>query len=205
MVTHSRTFPARLLSCLLAVALLAAVGNLAGCMSKLDRAKLFYRQATTSRSATATAMAAAWRKEEIKLDDCLNLAFDHLDKEGDAAAIAFAGAVLDFAGEIERELPQQGEFMLLWFRIGGLAGDASTKAYNAGDFVTARSIVLAGPKKWQTDAYWERHPNHDALAARLMFLTGQQPESLKWLRRHDDMTGPLKDAYDEILQASRKN
>ncbi|MBC7771992.1 MAG: hypothetical protein H7210_05820, partial [Pyrinomonadaceae bacterium] len=125
-----------------------------GCMSKKDRAQLFYPQAATNRAATATAMAAAWRNQEIKLDDCLDMAFDHLENDSDAASIAFAGAVLDFAAEIERELPQQPEYFILWMRIGGLAGHSATTAYNLGDFPAARSLVLAGPRKWQTDKYW---------------------------------------------------
>ncbi|MBC7771197.1 MAG: hypothetical protein H7210_01750, partial [Pyrinomonadaceae bacterium] len=120
------------------------------------------------------------------------------------ASVAFAGAVLDFAAEIERELPQQAEYFILWMRIGGLAGQSATTAYNLGDFPAARSLVLAGPKKWQTDKYWEDHPNHDALVGRAMYLTGQQREALSWLRRHDDVSGPVKDAYDEVLQAGRK-
>jgi len=204
MVTHTLTIPLPMRARLLPLVLLIVSCCLTGCMSKKDRAQLFYPQAGTSRTATASAMAAAWRKQQILLDDCLNMAFDHLEKDGDAASIAFAGAVLDFAAEIERELPQQPEYFILWMRIGGLAGQSAAVAYNAGDFTSARSLVLAGPKKWQTDKYWEDHPNHDALVARAMFLTGQQAEAIRWLRRHDDLSGPLKEAQDEIMQAGRK-
>lgn len=172
-------------------------------MSKKDRAALYYKQATTSRSAAATAMAADWKAEKILLDDCMNLAFERIEKDGDAASLEFAGAVLDFAAQVQRDLPQGDQYLMMYFRFGGLAGQAATIAYNNGDYAAGRSLVLAGPAKWQSDAYWDRHPNHDALVARLMFLTGEESQALRWLRRHDAMDDELRRAENEIIAAQR--
>lgn len=176
---------------------------LTGCMSKTARAQLFYKQAVTNRTLAANAMATAWRSQEIKLDDCMDLAFARLEADKDAASLAFAGAVLDFAAQIEKDLPKGDEFLLLWFRIGGLAGQSATLAYNLNDPATAESLMLAGPGRWRSDAYWERHPNHDALVARVKFLRGHEQEALQWLRRHDVMDEELLRAQGEIVEAIR--
>lgn len=178
----------------------------AGCTSKKDRVTLYYKQVssgTTTRATAAAAMAADWRAEKILLDDAMNLAFEHIEKDADAASLEFAGAVLDFAAQVQREIPQGDEFLLMYFRFGGLAGQSATVAYNNGDFATGRSLVLSGPGKWQSDAYWDRHPNHDALVGRLMFLTGEESQALRWLRRHDVMDDELRRAHDEITEAQR--
>src|SRR5688572_24661716 len=163
----------------LGVSLLLGSG---GCESKARRAASYYTMAQSGRAGAAGQMAADWRAQKIKLDDCLDLAFQHLDNEGDPASLIFAGTVLDFAQLIEKDLPKGGEFELLWMRIGGLACAAGEKAYNAGDFKTARSVVLAGPARWQTEAYWQMHPGHDAVAAYVLALTGDAPEAVRRLR-----------------------
>lgn len=179
-------------------ALIAGAVALPGCTSKKQRAVEYYKVAPTGRATAASAMAADWRAGKLLLDDCMDLAFDRLEAPGDAASLAFAGAVLDFAAQVQRELPQGDEYLLLYQRLGGLAGHAATVAYNLGDYPTGRSLVLAGPAKWQSDVYWFGHPNHDALVGRLMYLTGEEAQAFRWLRRHDDMDPELQRALGEI-------
>lgn len=185
----------------MSIALLSLIPS--GCTSKKGRATSYAAQTAMWRAALANAMAADWRAGNLLLDDCLDLAFAKLDTPADPSALIFAGAVLDFAAQVQAQLPKGDEYLLLYFRIGGLAGHAATVAYNAADYPTARSLVLAGPSRWQSDAYWDRHPNHDALVARLMFLSGEESESIRWLRRHDAMHDELQRAYDEIAAAMR--
>jgi hypothetical protein len=91
----------------------------------------------------------------------------------------------------------------MWFRIGGLAGAAAEKAYLGEQFAEARSLVLAGPRRWQSDAYWLRHPGHDALASYIMFSVGEGGEALKRLRERPQMTEELQKACDDITAAMR--
>ncbi len=187
------------------LALGATVGlGAPGCESKARLAASYYTQAQAGRAAAAAGMAADWRAQKLKLDDCLNLAFQHVDNEGDKASQIFAGAVLDFAQLIEKELPQSGEMELFWMRLGGLASAAGEKAYNAQDIPMARSLVLAGPQRWQSEAYWMLHPGHDALAAYVLFFSGEGGEAMRRLRSRPHLDTLQQTAMDEIQEGMRR-
>lgn len=186
----------------LVITLLFALAT-AGCGSKQKQAAMYYTQSQAGRGAAAASMAADWRAKQLSLDDCINLAFEHLDREGDAASLVFAGTVLDFAQLVEKDLPKAGEMELFWTRLGGLAGASAEKAYTAGDLKMARSLVLAGPRRWQTDAYWMRHPNHDALASYVLFYSGEGAEAVRRLRSRADLDGAAEQALREIESAVR--
>lgn len=174
-----------------------------GCESKARRAAAYYTQSQAGRGAAAAAMAADWRARRIKLDDCLNLAFEHVESAGDAKATNFAGAVLDFAQLIEKELPQSSDMELFWTRLGGLAAASAEQAYLRQDIKEARSLVLAGPQRWQNEAYWRLHPNHDALAAYILFSSGEGAEALRRLRSRPDLDDVQQKAYDDIQSGMR--
>jgi hypothetical protein len=165
-------------------------------------AQSYYATASAGRAAAATAMAADWRAKRLKLDECITLAFDQLDNAGDAESTAFAGAVLDMAAIIEKELPQSGEYEMFWIRVGSLAGLAAEKAAARRDFKEARSLVLAGPKRWQTEAFWRRHTQHDALASMLLFYAGEKGEALNRLRQRGDLDDLQQQAYDTISRGT---
>lgn len=186
-----------------AVVALGGALVMGGCDSSKGRADAYYVQASANRGAAATAMAADWRAKKLLLDDCLNLAFHHIDTTGDQASLVFAGAVLDFAQMIEQDLPQSGDMEILWIRIGGLAGAAGEKAYSKGDLPLARSLVLAGPGRWKTDMYWLRHPNHDALASYVLYGSGEAKEAVSRLRSRADLDEAPQRALDEIQAAMR--
>jgi hypothetical protein len=188
---------------LVAIGCVFAVG-VGGCSPPSRGPAAYYAQAQTAgRAAAAAGMAADWRAKKLQLSDCLDLAFNHVDNGGDNASLTFAGAVLDFAELIEKELPQSGEMEFLWVRIGGLAGAAGEKSYNAGDIKMARTLVLAGPRRWQTDAYWMRHPNHDAIAAYVLFHSGEGAEAIRRLRSRPDLNDAQQLALEEIQAGMR--
>jgi hypothetical protein len=172
-----------------------------GCGKRVS-AESYYAVAASGRSSAAAAMAADWRAQRLKLDDCITLASDRLTQKGDAASTAFAGAVLDMAGIIERELPQSGDYELFWIRIGSLAGLAAEKAALRHDYQEARSLVLAGPKRWQTEAFWRRHTQHDALASMMLFDSGEKAEALNRLRQRGDLDELQQAAYDTISRSA---
>lgn len=188
---------------LMGLVLLVSLAGLVGCDSKAGRVTAFYTQASVSRPAAAAAMAKAWQEQKILLSDCLDLAFDHVEKDGDAKATAFAGAVLDFAQIVEADLPKSGEMELFWMRLGGLAAVAAEKAAERPDFEEARSLVLAGPTRWQTEAYWRRHPNHDALAAYILYRTGAGAEAVRRLRSRADLDPVQEQALRDIEAGMR--
>src|SRR6185369_2503189 len=185
--------------------LMVVASGMGGCDAKPKKLARYYGVAASNRAGAASMMAADWNEQKILLDDCLNYAFDKLDNVGDANSTLFAGAVLDLTQQIEGQLPKQGEYELFWTRIGGLAGESASKAYELGDFQTARTLVLGGPKRWQNDAFWMRHPVHEALVARIMYMNGEQAQALSWLRSRGDLDEPeRKAAYDEIMAARKK-
>ena len=186
---------ATVLACLLACLLLPSCG-------KRVTAQSYYATAAAGRSAAATLMAADWRAKRLKLDECIDLAFDRLDNKGDAESTAFAGAVLDMAAIIEKELPQSGDFEMFWIRVGSLAGLAAEKAATRGEFKEARTLVLAGPKRWQTEAFWRRHTQHDALASMMLFYSGEKAEALNRLRQRGDLDDLQQAAYDTISRGT---
>jgi hypothetical protein len=180
------------------------VADATGCDSPARRAAGYYSQAQAGRGAAAAAMAADWRANKILLDDCLDLAFDRVDNVGDTASLVFAGTVLDFAQLIEKELPQSGEMELFWSRLGGLAAASGQKASDAGDIKLARSLVLAGPMRWQSEAYWRLHPNHDALAAYVLFMSGEGAEAVRRLRSRADLEPVQQKALEDIQTGMRQ-
>lgn len=188
------------MGCLASALVLAAPG----CESKARRAAAFYSIAQTGRAGAAGQMAAEWRAEKIKLDDCIDLAFHHIDTKGDAASLIFAGAVLDFAQLIEKDLPKGGEWELLWGRIGGLAGASGQKAFDAGDIPLARSLVLAGPTRWQTESYWLMHPGYDAITSYVLYQSGEGAEALRRLRSRPVLEPVQEKAIADIEAAMRQ-
>ncbi len=64
----------------------------------------------------------------------------------------------------------------------------------------ARSLVLAGPQRWQSEAYWMLHPGHDALAAYVLFFSGEGGEAMRRLRSRPHLDTLQQTAMDEIQE-----
>jgi hypothetical protein len=183
-------------------ALLLAVVIAGGCVRAPDRLDPCVTQASTSRPAAAASLLAGFKAGELTFNECLDRAHDLLD-QGDPRAPAFAGAVLDLGASIEGELPSGGEFEIFWFRIGRLACKSAAAASQAGRLREAESLVLAGPKRWQVEAYWLRYPDHDGLASMILHANGRTAEALSRLSERSVLRDEAEEAY-ELIRKGRK-
>lgn len=114
-----------------------------------------------------------------------------------ATAVLDAGQVLELQPDAEDRLggtnPEQE---IAWWSVGRLAFNAASNLQLAGRTKDARAAVLAGPKRWQTDSYWNRFADHDALAAVIMAQNNETAEALKRLRSRPFLEPPA----DEVLR-----
>jgi hypothetical protein len=166
----------------------------AGCRRAQDPIDRLAALAATNRGSGAAAMLAAWNARELTFNDLLNRAHDALERGEDASA--FAGAVLDMGAMIESAMPKGGEHEIFWFRVGRLAFRATECAAKHGRLDEARTLMFAGPARWQTEGYWIRYGDHDALASRILYLTGSQGEAIGRL----EARGVLSDLAQEELE-----
>lgn len=178
------------------------VAVLVGCVRAPDPIDRFAAQAAINRPAAAVAMATAFRAGEATFNDFLDRAHAMLDT-GDPGATAFAGAVLDMGVAIEDALPKGGEFEIFWFRVGRLACRSAQAAAEAGRVPEARTLVLAGPERWRTEAYWLRYPDHDGLASMILHATGSTAEAIGRLRDRSVLQGEAAEAL-ELIENRRR-
>lgn len=172
--------------------LASALGLLAllappGCDGGDARLRSFVAMAPTNRAGAATALAGAYRQGHVSFMDAFNLAFDKLDAGEDATALA--GAVLDAAVQIEDLLAHGAEFEIFWRRVGQLAARAAQAAVDRGRWDEARTLVLAGPKRWQNESYWRAYPGHDGLASLILANTGDRDEAIRRLQSRPHLEG----------------
>lgn len=187
--------------------LLVALAAMTACKSEESRLEEIYATAgsgTGGRAAAGNALRKQSAQGKITIVEAVAFANDKLDSPGDAAAVSFAGAVLD---TVEIALPdlESKTNELFWIQIGTLAGKASAVAFTGGDVPLARSLVLAGSDRWQTDAYWHGHPAHDATASLLMHKSGESKEALARLRERPELVEETQAAYDEIEREWRRS
>lgn len=161
-----------------------------------EQMAVYAAQAKTSRTSAAGAMIAAFKAGQITAEDAINASRDKLDAGEDATD--FAGAVLEMLQAVEGQLPQGAEFEIFWMRIGQLACSAALTANNNRRPDEALSLVFAGPKRWQTEAYWQRSVNHDALASIILDENGRRAEAISRLRERADLDGPALDVYKKL-------
>jgi hypothetical protein len=118
-----------------------------------------------------------------------------VDVAGSIAATTFAGGVLDAMVLLEDDLPQAGEFELFWIGVGRLAFRAAEESHARGRLPEAMTLTLAGPQRWQNQAYWERYSDHDGLTSLLLASTGQKARAIERLRDRADLRGPALDVF----------
>lgn len=159
------------------------------------------------RTAAAGTLSAAILAGEITTGDALDRAFVLVetaaagaDGPASAEATAFAGAVLDAIDQVKDRLPHQAEMELFWMRVGRLAFASAEEAHARGRVSEARSLVLAGPSRWQTESYWRRSSGHDALASVILAKSGEREEA----RRRLESRGELEGLAAEVLQMLRE-
>lgn len=184
------TYPVRML--LIAV----TMACLASCEKKQTLLEAYAKQATVNRTTATGGLIAAFKAGQISQDDALTLAIDKLQAGEDASA--FGGAVLDMLSAVEGQLAQAAEFEIFWQRVGRLAFWSANTAYTHGRKDEALALVLAGPKRWQNEAYFLRYPDHDALVAILLAETGRKQEAITRLRDRSDLNGPAEEVYRKL-------
>jgi hypothetical protein len=202
---------ARLLSVLL-LGLLTA--PLVGCSGERSRLETIAKSAAKSRPATAIALRKAFYAGEITANGAIDLAYERVDRAPGSKIptstpvttndIAFAGAVLDFADQAEPDIEKKVQNEFFWVRLGTLAGTAALAAQTLNDLPAARSVVLAGPKRWQNEAYWRQHPDHDALASMILFESDEGDAALKRLQDRPDLDDQLVQVKTKIETEMKK-
>ncbi len=157
------------------------------------------------RGPAALEIVAAFKKKELQLGDALDAANRHLDAVSSGAvksvdATALAGAVLDAAAILDPQLPHQGEMEIFWISVGRVAFRAAEEAHANGRIAEAMTLALAGPQRWQNDAYWNRYSDHDGLVALLLAKSGRQAEAISRLQNRPDLRGVALEVYELLTK-----
>ena len=200
----------------LAIHALVASFTQTGCGNRTDpllQAAATANSVSGGRSASTALLVKSWEAGDLKLDDAMNLAFDYLESAKSNRplkgtnvivpspnATNYAGAVLDALEQVQSQLPQGGEFEIFWMRVGGLAFAAAEEAHAAGRVAEARTLVFAGGKRWQNDAYWQSHSAHDGLASVILARSGERSEAISRLRDRADLNGVAAEVYQMLLK-----
>ncbi|HYE03590.1 MAG TPA: hypothetical protein VD963_10190 [Phycisphaerales bacterium] len=116
-------------------------------------------------------------------------------------ATAFAATVLGAAREVEPSLSRGDDFILFWHRVGRIAFHAANDARERGETAEAMALVLAGPAHWQTEAYWRRYDDHEALTAYILYENGGRTEAIQRLRARPVLGGQAERALKDIEAA----
>jgi hypothetical protein len=189
----------------IAVCLLAA-GALAGCDRPEARLRPIFAAAgnpAQGRGAAAQDLAQQIIAGRLTIADAIDDAVARIDAAAAAGRPStnetiYAGAVLDAAAIAEDSLPQGGEFEFLWIKLGRLAFIAAEEAHAHDRVAEAMTIVLAGPQRWQTEPYWLRYSDHDALAAVVLAKSGRAPEAVLRLQSRTVLDGPALEVYQML-------
>ncbi len=187
--------------------LLVALVGVAGCKSEKARLEALYGTAGSGRggrTAVGNELRKQWAEKKVTIAEAVSLAHSKLDAPGDAASVVFAGAVLDVIAMIAPDIEDKTN-ELFWIQAGTLAGKAAGVAVAANDIPLARSLVLAGSERWQTEAYWRQHPDHDAAASIIMHKSGESKDALDRLRSRPELTPETQAAYDLIEKDWRRS
>lgn len=197
-----------------ALLLLAAACVLpAGCdrgRATLDRALAAAATPGTGRAAVTSEIVAGMTSGRYLPGDAVDHAYERLAEAEatpggsgrSAQYTAYAGGVLDAIAQLEGAIKTDAEFEVFWTKVGRLAFKAAEEAFANQRPGEASTLVFAGGRRWQGDSYWNRHPDHDALAAVLLAQAGQRDEALRRLRSRIELSGPAAEVY-QMLTAPR--
>lgn len=150
---------------------------------------------TGGRTAAAQQLAADWTAGSLKISEAVDYAHELVECAAGGTAFrdtgavpasvdatAFAGAVLDACTLVSTSLPRDDNATIFWMKMGRLAFRAAEEAHAAGRLPESLSLAFAGPERWQTEAYWRRSPDHDALAAVILAKSGRRGEAISRLQ-----------------------
>ncbi len=159
--------------------------------------------AANGRVATTGNLRGEFDRGKITFESAMIRAEEMLHAD-DPDALAFAGAVLDLAAQIEDQFPKGAEFELFWRRLGRLAYTAAHAAFEAQDYETAGTLVLAGPERWKRDTYWIAYPNHEILVALSMAYRGDARGGISLLDRRTPQPDEYRSAIESLVQIERE-
>lgn len=177
--------------------LLVSLAPLTSCDQRPPDLGPYILSAQTNPANASASLATDWRAGRLTFEDALNGAHDLLDAD-DPRGVGFSEAVLRFALMIEDELPHGGEHEIFWRRIGRLAFKGSYLAFQNDDLASAESIVLSGPDRWRTDAYFWRYDDHNALASVILNNAGKRREAIDRLRRQPALGTEAQGVLDAL-------
>lgn len=194
----------------LALCVLLGAAAIPGCNRSDAHLRPVYAAAgnpAQGRGAAAQSLAALIIGGRVTIADAIDDAVSRLDAameagRGTTAETAYAGAVLDAAVLAEDSLPQGGEFELMWMKLGRLAFLAAEEAHAQDRVPEAMTLVMAGPLRWQTEAYWLRYTDHDALASVVLAKSGRVAEATMRLQGRPVLEGQALVVF-ELLTAPR--
>lgn len=176
--------------------LLALVAPAVGCENEQARLDIVARGVgVNGRAQTTGSLKAEFDSGHLTFESAMIRAEEMLEA-GHADATTFAGAVLDLSVLIEDRFPGGAEYELFWRRLGRLAYTSAHAAFEAGDYETASTLVLAGPERWKRDPYWIAYPNHEILVALSMAYRGDARGGIALLNRRT----PQPDEYGEAIR-----
>ncbi len=186
---------------------LGALVMAAGCKSEESRLEALYAKAAGpggGRAAIGNELRTQWGSGKVTIAEAVVLANLKLDSPGGNGAVVLAGAVLDTIDIVQPEIePKTNE--LFWIQTGTLAGKSAAVALASNDTALARTLVLAGSDRWQTESYWRDHAAHDALASLILHKSGESKEALERLRARPELTDETQAAYDQIEKEWRRS
>lgn len=183
---------------------LFAAGVLTGCSGEKKQLEVIYSAAGANPTQGVAALRQAFFAKQITPSAAIDLAHERIDTLGDAASVAFAQSVLDFIAQCEPDISPKVINDFFWIRCGTLAANASAAAMKRGDIAGARRVVLAGPKSWQTEAYWRRQTAHDALASLVLHQSGESQEALDRLTNRPDLAEEV-DAAKKLIEKEMRS
>lgn len=154
---------------------------LGGCDPSPTRLEAIASLASTNVPGAAAQLNQDWASGRLTMDDSLTLAHDLLDA-GDARGAAFGAAVLQTIEDRRGSINDRAEFEIFWRRVGRLAFKTALAEFEAGRFDQAARWAFAGTTRWQTDMYWMKYPDHDAVASYSLARTGRWAEGVARLR-----------------------
>lgn len=182
-----------------------------GCKGEKGRiADAYEAAATGGRAAAANLLRSEWAKGHITFSEAIRHGLSQLES-GDAAAVAFAGGVLDALLVLDPSLhdPEMGAAptkseTLDWTSVGALAFRAGEKSASRGEFALAGTLVLGGTTMWQDEAYWAANDAHDALASTVLHKCGKSQEAIDRLKSRPQLGEKSQEALDTIEREWRK-
>ncbi len=167
--------------------------SVAGCDRSTGRLDAIATLALTNVSGASAQLHADWADGTLTMSDSLDLAHVLLD-QGDPRGPGFGAAVLQTIEDRRGSINDAGEFEIFWRRVARVACKVAVAEFEAGRYDEASRWVFAGTTRWQTDQYWLKYSDHDAIASYCLARTGRMAEAVARLRDRPSLEGDAAEA-----------